>query len=169
MSGAAAICASFGVPLADITPAAIRRIGDNDDGSAAAGQSYMRLPRPYLGMKVRRKAAIVISCICSHMAAMIRKIDPLKPRLAGCTCIRLRKASRRVSQICDRSLEAAGMTVTQYGLLAYLAKFGSASISGLAEKLIEADHGTDDLDPISLVKVKKENWSFGNGEAQFMR
>ena len=75
---------------------------------------------------------------------MIKKIEPLKPRLTGCTCMRLRKASRRVSQIYDRSLEAAGMTVTQYGLLGYLTKFDGISISGLAEKLI--------MDPTTLTR-----------------
>ena len=63
-----------------------------------------------------------------------------KPR--GCTCMRLRKASRRVSQIYDRSLEPFGLTITQYGLLGHLAKFDGISIGALAEKLI--------MDPTTL-------------------
>jgi DNA-binding MarR family transcriptional regulator len=65
-------------------------------------------------------------------------------RTLGCTCMRLRKASRRVSQIYDHSLEAAGMTVTQYGLLGHLAKFGGIGIGALAEKL--------SMDPTTLTR-----------------
>jgi DNA-binding MarR family transcriptional regulator len=56
--------------------------------------------------------------------------------------MRLRKASRRVSQIYDRSLEPFGLTITQYGLLGHLAKFDGISIGALAEKLI--------MDPTTL-------------------
>ena len=38
----------------------------------------------------------------------------------GCTCLRLRKASRRVSQIYDQHLEPFGLTVTQYGVLGHI-------------------------------------------------
>ena len=63
---------------------------------------------------------------------------------SSCTCLRLRKAARRVSQIYDHSLEAAGMTVTQYGLLGHLAKFDGIGIGALAEKLI--------MDPTTLTR-----------------
>jgi DNA-binding MarR family transcriptional regulator len=62
----------------------------------------------------------------------------------GCTCMRLRKASRRVTQIYDRTLQEAGMTVTQYGLLGHLAKFDGISIGALAGKLI--------MDPTTLTR-----------------
>lgn len=58
--------------------------------------------------------------------------------------MRLRKASRRVSQIYDRSLEQAGMTVTQYGLLGYILKYDGIGIGALAEKLI--------MDPTTLTR-----------------
>ena len=67
-----------------------------------------------------------------------------KRKRLGCTCMRLRKATRRVSQIYDRSLEAAGMTVTQYGLLGQLARFDGIGIGALAEKLI--------MDPTTLTR-----------------
>lgn len=60
--------------------------------------------------------------------------DASPPKLMGCTCSRLRKVARRVSQIYDRSLESSGLTVTQYALLAYLASFDGISIGALAEK-----------------------------------
>jgi DNA-binding MarR family transcriptional regulator len=78
------------------------------------------------------------------MARMESKIAPSKPKTLGCTCMRLRKASRRLSQIYDHSLEAAGMTVTQYGLLGHLAKFDGIGIGALAEKLI--------MDPTTLTR-----------------
>jgi DNA-binding MarR family transcriptional regulator len=67
-----------------------------------------------------------------------------QPRVSGCTCMRLRKATRRVSQIYDRHLEPAGLTITQYGLLAYLATTGETTIGALAEKLA--------MDPTTLTR-----------------
>jgi DNA-binding MarR family transcriptional regulator len=58
--------------------------------------------------------------------------------------MRLRKATRRVSQIYDHHLEAAGLTITQYGLLAYLAATGETTIGALAEKLA--------MDPTTLTR-----------------
>lgn len=66
------------------------------------------------------------------------------PKLMGCTCSRLRKVTRRVSQIYDRSLEPSGLTVTQYALLAHLAAFDGISIGALADKMV--------MDPTSLTR-----------------
>lgn len=63
---------------------------------------------------------------------------------SGCTCVRLRKASRRVSQIYDRSLEPLGLTVTQFSLLGYLDRLAGLSIGALAEKLV--------MDPTTLTR-----------------
>jgi DNA-binding MarR family transcriptional regulator len=63
----------------------------------------------------------------------------------GCTCSRLRKVTRRVSQIYDRSLEPSGLTVTQYALLAHLAAFDGISIGALADKMV--------MDPTSLTRT----------------
>ena len=40
--------------------------------------------------------------------------------IAQCTCLRLRRTTRRVTQIYDRLLKPAGLTVNQFGLLARL-------------------------------------------------
>jgi DNA-binding MarR family transcriptional regulator len=61
-----------------------------------------------------------------------------------CTCLRLRKATRRVSQIYDRQLEAAGLTITQFGLLAHLKGLGEVGVGALAEMLI--------MDPTTLTR-----------------
>jgi DNA-binding MarR family transcriptional regulator len=49
--------------------------------------------------------------------------------ILGCTCLRMRRATRRVTQIYDHELTPVGITVNQFGLLAHL--YG-ASLAGLA-------------------------------------
>lgn len=69
---------------------------------------------------------------------------PEQPRRArGCTAMRLRKAARRVTQIYDRHLEAAGLTITQFGVLASLLS-GRMAIGPLAEQLL--------MDPTTLTR-----------------
>jgi DNA-binding MarR family transcriptional regulator len=66
------------------------------------------------------------------------------PRSRACTCLRLRKASRRVSQLYDQHLEPFGLTVTQYGVLGHLAAFDGIGIGELADKLV--------MDPTTLTR-----------------
>jgi DNA-binding MarR family transcriptional regulator len=75
---------------------------------------------------------------------MANSQDDKAPRSRGCTCLRLRKASRRVSQIYDQHLEQFGLTVTQYDVLGHLASFEGISIGELAEKLV--------MDPTTLTR-----------------
>jgi len=58
--------------------------------------------------------------------------------------MRLRKAARRVTQIYDRHLEAAGLTITQFGVLASLLSAGRMAIGPLAEQLL--------MDPTTLTR-----------------
>jgi len=58
----------------------------------------------------------------------------------GCTCLRMRRVTRRITQIYDHALEPAGVTVNQFGLLTHLygANLGGShglSIGVLAERL----------------------------------
>jgi DNA-binding MarR family transcriptional regulator len=85
-----------------------------------------------------------IACICSYMDGMVRTADLRQPKTSGCTCLRLRKASRCVSQIYDRYLEPEGLTVTQYAVLGHLAIFDGICVGALAEKLI--------MDPTTLTR-----------------
>ncbi len=60
--------------------------------------------------------------------------------LLGCTCLRLRRATRNVTQFYDRSLRPAGITANQFGLLARLhgASLGGSdgmSIGTMAESI----------------------------------
>ena len=63
----------------------------------------------------------------------------------GCTCLRLRKAARRVTQIFDAHLLPEGLTVTQYGLLGHLKSLDGISLGVLARKLI--------MDPTTLTRT----------------
>lgn len=58
--------------------------------------------------------------------------------------MRLRKAARRVSQIYDHHLEATGLTITQFGVLASLIAASRVAIGPLAEKLC--------MDPTTLTR-----------------
>jgi len=69
------------------------------------------------------------------------KADEIDIReVSHCTCLRARRTTRQLTQIYDRALEPAGLTVNQFGLLAKLygaALFGkkSLSIGALADLL----------------------------------
>ena len=76
---------------------------------------------------------------------MDQKIDIAKPNSPGCTCMRIRKASRLVSQIYDQFLEPHGLTITQFGVLANLAWHDGIAIGALAERLI--------MDPTTLTRT----------------
>lgn len=62
----------------------------------------------------------------------------------GCTCLRLRKAARRITQIYDKHVEPFGLTITQFGLLGHLRAHDGISIGELAEKLV--------MDPTTLTR-----------------
>jgi DNA-binding MarR family transcriptional regulator len=70
--------------------------------------------------------------------------EPKRPATTGCVCSRLRKASRRVSQIYDHHLQPHGLTITQYALLANISATPGVSIGALAERLI--------MDPTTLTR-----------------
>lgn len=55
--------------------------------------------------------------------------------MSACTCFLLRKLARRVTQSYDRAVAPAGLTITQYSLLAYLAHEGGLSVAALADRM----------------------------------
>ena len=61
--------------------------------------------------------------------------------ISGCTCDRLRKLTRRITQHYDTRLAPAGLRVTQYSLLAHLVRGGPTPMSELA-RLMEMDRTT---------------------------
>jgi DNA-binding MarR family transcriptional regulator len=56
-------------------------------------------------------------------------------RITGCTCDRLRKLARRLTQRYDAFLAPTGLRLTQFSLLAHLVHGGPAAMSALAERL----------------------------------
>ena len=76
----------------------------------------------------------------------------------GCTCMRLRRVTRRVTQIYDELLAPAGITSSQFALLARLR---SASLEGqtpLPMWALAEHHG---LDPTTLSRNLKPLFSAG--------
>lgn len=69
----------------------------------------------------------------------IPEASAARPR--GCTCFRLRKLTRRVTQHYDSHLARAGLRITQFSVLSMLAGVEPLSLSELAERL-EMDRTT---------------------------
>jgi DNA-binding MarR family transcriptional regulator len=74
---------------------------------------------------------------------MAARDDIDAPRFS-CTCSRIRKAARRVTQIYDQFLQPTGLTITQFGLLAQLKRQDGITIGALAERMI--------MDPTTLTR-----------------
>ncbi len=56
--------------------------------------------------------------------------------MAACTCFNLRKASRAVTQLFEAALEASGLKVTQFTVLAVVSAAGTATMTDLARTLV---------------------------------
>jgi DNA-binding MarR family transcriptional regulator len=70
-----------------------------------------------------------------------REMSSAPAPITGCTCDRLRKLTRRITQHYDARLAPAGLRVTQYSLLAHLVHAGPTTMSALA-RLAEMDRTT---------------------------
>ncbi len=64
-----------------------------------------------------------------------------------CICARLRRTTRRVSQIYDRHLEPHGLTISQFGVMAQVRLGDAPSIGQLAERMV--------MDPTTLTRALK--------------
>ncbi len=67
--------------------------------------------------------------------------------VSGCTCLRARSATRQLTQVCDRALEPAGLTINQFGLLA---KLHGATRAGRKSLSIGALAGLLGMHPTTL-------------------
>lgn len=66
--------------------------------------------------------------------------DTVSPQAAstqtfGCTCFRVRKAARRVTQLYDHYLAGAGLRITQFSLLSHLRAAGPLTMTELADRM----------------------------------
>lgn len=83
---------------------------------------------------------------------------PIVPaRISACTCNRLRRAARAVTQLYDDALASSNLRATQFALLRTLADAGGHTISSLAHTLLlDRTALSRNLDPLverSLVGV----------------
>jgi DNA-binding MarR family transcriptional regulator len=79
--------------------------------------------------------------------------------LGNCTCSRMRRAGRGVTQLYDQALEPAGLTIGQFGMLAYLATADAGRSGGIAIGALANARG---MDPTTLTRNLKplvaEGW-----------
>jgi DNA-binding MarR family transcriptional regulator len=81
--------------------------------------------------------------------------NPLSPtmlaaaRLQGCTNLKLRQLTRRISQFYDSELARAGLKTTQYSLLSHVLKLGPIRPGDLAQAMkMDASTLTRNLKPL---------------------
>jgi DNA-binding MarR family transcriptional regulator len=71
-----------------------------------------------------------------------------------CICTRLRQAARAVSQMYDNALDAAGLTITGYALLARIDKLLSPSMNELADaSVMDRSTLSRNLKPLTDAKL----------------
>ena len=77
-----------------------------------------------------------------------------KPFAAPCTCSRLRRAARAVTQLYDDALAPVGLRVTQFSLLRTLQRHGTLTIGDLATRnLLDRTALSRNLDPLAERKL----------------
>jgi DNA-binding MarR family transcriptional regulator len=77
-----------------------------------------------------------------------------QPVAATCTCSRLRRAARAVTQLYDDALEPVGLRVTQFSLLRTLQRHGTLTIGDLATRnLLDRTALSRNLDPLAERKL----------------
>ena len=86
----------------------------------------------------------VIACIYRYLAMARNKVEE---GVSQCACARLRKLTRRASQMYDHAFAPTGLTGSQFSILAQLARDADASMSGMAERMF--------MDPTSLTRTLK--------------
>lgn len=73
----------------------------------------------------------------------------LEPKLQGCTNLKLRQLTRRITQHYDAELANAGLKITQYSLLSYVVKLGPIRPGDLALAIkMDASTLTRNLKPL---------------------
>jgi DNA-binding MarR family transcriptional regulator len=76
------------------------------------------------------------------------------PELGPCACSQVRKLARRLSSLYDAVLAPERLTITQYSLLANIARAGQLSHTVLADKLgMERTTLTRNLRPLTRAKL----------------
>src|SRR5262249_39422213 len=96
-------------------------------------------------------------------------------RIMECTCMRMRRSTRRVTQLYDRALEPAALTVNQFGLLAYLHGASLQRSNDLATGTIAEGLGVAPttlirlLNPLAVKGLVREAIDPGGGRVRIVR
>src|SRR5713101_5532651 len=61
--------------------------------------------------------------------------EPARGRLSPCVCNTLRMVTRAVTQLYDEALRPSGLRITQFSILASIARAGAASLRQLEDEL----------------------------------
>jgi DNA-binding MarR family transcriptional regulator len=107
----------------------------------------------YLHIQIYKLFAAVLVAETSmgpRVSPMVGGLDIRE--VAGCSCLRLRKAARSVSRLYDQALAPAGLTVTQFGLISTLFGALAAGQAGLSIGRLAAEMG---MDPTTLNRSLK--------------
>lgn len=113
---------------------------------------------------------------------------------AACNCLALRQAARQVTQLYERHMAAAGLSASQYSILAKLARLGPLSINALSaamvmdrtttgravrplarDKLVAVDAGADArtrlvrLTPVGTKRLKAADLCWREAQREFER
>lgn len=70
------------------------------------------------------------------MRRVSQEASPVGAEVATCVCFNLRKAARAVTQLYDAVLRPSGLRVTQFSVLAVLARTGALTQSRLAQATV---------------------------------
>ena len=77
-----------------------------------------------------------------------------QPFASPCTCSRLRRATRALTQLYDDALEPVGLRVTQLSLLRTLQRLGTLTIGELAARnLLDRTALSRNLDPLAAKRL----------------
>src|SRR5271170_7724380 len=93
----------------------------------------------------------------------------------GCTCLRMRRASRRMTALYDQALAPTGITINQFGLLANLYGVGLAGSEGLSIGAIAERLGADPttlnrtLKPLTARALVKNSSDPSDGRVRIVR
>ncbi len=83
------------------------------------------------------------------IANPLSSIEPAAAKLQGCTNLKLRQLTRRITQHYDAELARVGLRTTQYSLLSHVLKLGPIQPGALAQAMkMEASTLTRNLKPL---------------------
>lgn len=69
------------------------------------------------------------------------KADRRRPMAGACTCLAVRKAARRITQLYDDALAPSGLTIGQFGILGHVLAQPGAAVQAIATQM-EMDQST---------------------------